>query len=211
MHESDPLAYAQMMAEDYRRSWLSLAMAMPDLTALKDQGAVGAVVIVDEPYCMALGDYVPFTTGYQGLPAVLVDRDTGKMLRERLLLRSGTEVHLTMHAAVEQVNTYHLYGFLPGASDEVVILNTHTDGQNAVEENGPAGIMAIARYFSQIPREQRTRTLCFSLVAGHFQAQVPDSADFITRHPEIMAKAVGSITIEHLGCTNWLETTSGVY
>jgi hypothetical protein len=211
VHERDPVALAQMMLEDYRRSWLSLAMAVPDLTLLAEQGAVGAVVIVDESYCMARGDYVPFTTGYQGLPAVTVDRDTGLMLRERLALRPDTQVHLTMDASMEQANTYHLYGFLPGATDEVVILNTHTDGQNAVEENGPAGIMAIARYFSRIPREQRARTICFSLVSGHFQAQVPDSADFVARHPEIMARAAGSITIEHLGCTNWLETTPGVY
>ncbi len=207
----DPLALASMLAEDYRRSWLSLAMAMPNLTTLAEQGAVGAVVIVDEPFCMADGDYVPFTTAYQGLPAVLVDRDTGLMLRERLVLRPQTEMHLTMHAAMEQANTYHLYGFLPGASEETVILNTHTDGQNAVEENGPAGIMAIGRYFARLPQAERPRTICFSFVTGHFQAQVADSEDFIGRHPEIMAKAVGNITVEHLGCVNWLETTPGVY
>lgn len=46
----------------------------------------------------------------------------------------------------------NLVGTIPGRSEETIILLSHTDGANAVWENGPAGILALARYFASIPR-----------------------------------------------------------
>ena len=61
-----------------------------------------------------------------------------------------------------------LIATLPGSTDEVVIVNTHTDGPNATEENGALGILALAQYFSKIPKSERRRTLVFPLTTGHF-------------------------------------------
>jgi hypothetical protein len=47
------------------------------------------------------------------------------------------------------------------SSDEVIIVNTHTDGPNATEENGGLGILALAKYFSRLPKIERRRTLVF--------------------------------------------------
>ena len=47
-----------------------------------------------------------------------------------------------------------LLATLPGTSaDEVIIVNTHTDGNNATEENGGVGILALAQYFCQAPAD----------------------------------------------------------
>jgi hypothetical protein len=96
---------------------------------------------------------------------------------------------------------------LPGASnDEAIILNTHTDGPNATEENGALGLVALAKYFSKISRADRRRTLVFPMTTGHFAGPwVPSIRGFIQKHPDLIKKTVAAVTVEHLGCREWLD------
>jgi len=100
-----------------------------------------------------------------------------------------------------------LIATLPGASsDEVIIVNTHTDGPNATEENGGIGIVALAKYFSKVPKSARRRTLVFPLTTGHFAGPwVPSIRGVIEKHPDLIKKAVAALTVEHLGCREWLD------
>jgi hypothetical protein len=105
-----------------------------------------------------------------------------------------------------------LIATLPGATDEVVIVNTHTDGPNATEENGALGILALMKYFAKIPRAERRRTIVCPLTTGHFASPwVPSIRGFITKYPEVIKKAVAAITIEHLGCMEWADDQSMQY
>ena len=55
-----------------------------------------------------------------------------------------------------------LIAVLPGTSSEsVLIVNSHSDGTNATEENGGLGILALAKYFSKIPKSSRKRDIVF--------------------------------------------------
>jgi hypothetical protein len=224
INEPDPAAFAQIPTEDYRRSWLSEFLVKVDLASLKDQGAVGIVVIADEPYRMAYGDeYAAATTHpYQGIPAVFVDRDAGAALKQQVLLGGNSlKVHLTMDAKYEPANTYQLYGFLPGKNwgndnDEYIVIESHTDGENAVEENGGIAVLNIAKYFSHIPQKYRERTICIALLTCHlyyyhYEGFTCESQRFVEDHPDIVEKIKGVVAVEHLGCKNWLETSSGEY
>ncbi|QWU17895.1 hypothetical protein SAMN04487895_105336 [Paenibacillus sophorae] len=64
-----------------------------------------------------------------------------------------------MHAEVDHTaGSDTIYAVLPGMNDdETIILNTHTDGPNTCEENGGIALLAMAKYFSQIPKEWRNR------------------------------------------------------
>jgi len=218
MHEPSPRASTQAVVEDYRRSWMDSAtfghVSIPNLHTLKEAGAVGAVVIVDLPYSMADGEHLFYKSSYSGLPAVIVDRDTGSMLKQELLRNGGpVKAHLTMHASVERASMYHLYGFLPGKSDEIVLLQSHSDGENAIEENGVIGLINIAKYFSRIPQEFRRRTLGVVFNPGHTYGPLTadEARSFVEAHPDIIERTAGVICLEHLGCPNWLETSPGVY
>ena len=102
-----------------------------------------------------------------------------------------------------------LIATLPGATDEVVIVNTHTDGPNATEENGALGILALAQYFAKLPKSERRRTLVFPLTTGHFAGPwVPSIRGVIEKHPDLIKRAVAAITVEHLGCREWLDTAA---
>merc|ERR1712232_1202888 len=63
--------------------------------------------------------------------------------------------------------TAHVYGLLPGQSDEIVMLGIHSDGQNAVEENGIPSLLLMAKYLASLPKSSRKYTLGFAAVAGH--------------------------------------------
>ena len=105
-----------------------------------------------------------------------------------------------------------LIAMLPGATDEVVIVNTHTDGPNATEENGALGILALAKYFSKMPKSERKRTLVFPLTTGHFAGPwVPSIRGVIEKHPDLIKRAVAAITVEHLGCREWMDDAARRY
>jgi hypothetical protein len=71
----------------------------------------------------------------------------------------------------------------------------------------------LARYFSRLPRRQRLRrTLVFSATSGHFAGPaLPQTRGFINRHPDLVARAAASLTIEHLGAAEWVDDADGYH
>jgi hypothetical protein len=114
---------------------------------------------------------------------------------------------------VKQSSTPQLVGILPGdgSTDEVTIVNTHTDGQNAFEENGGIALVWLARYFSRLPKRRRLkRSLVFSAVSGHFAGPaLPQTRGFIDRHPDLVSRAAATLTLEHLGAGEWVDDARG--
>src|SRR5262249_4007929 len=53
-------------------------------------------------------------------------------------------------------------------------------------------------------------TLVFPMTTGHFAGPwVPSIRGFIDKHPETIKRAVAAVTVEHLGCREWLDMVSG--
>ena len=185
----------------------------PDLAAAKKAGVRGVICVrqmISDDY--AADQYSPFTTPYQDCPAVWARPSTANRLRTLAL--QGATATLTMHARlVPGTPTDTLYAVLPGSdpSGEAIVVNTHTDGPNVPEENGSLGILAIADHFRRIPRSRRRRSLIFLFATGHFQ--LPQFATdlgqaasrWIEMHPDLVERTVAALTLEHLGCLEWLD------
>lgn len=63
-----------------------------------------------------------------------------------------------------------LYTILPGLDPQkAVLINTHTDGPNACEENGSLALLSMLSYFSSLSVQERPFTLIFLFATGHFQ------------------------------------------
>ena len=93
----------------------------------------------------------------------------------------------------------------------MIILHSHTDGPNGIEDNGPDAILSIAQYLSRIPREPLPRTILFALTTGHFAGGV-GSRNFINRHREdILPKVAASVTVEHVGAMDMALTPKGLF
>jgi PA domain len=187
--------------------------AVSDLTKFQKAGAIGVVLAwTDVSDANAANQYTPFSRPPQGIPGLYVGRETGTRLRA--LAESGAKATLVLEAdTFPDSPTDTVIATLPGASsDEVTIVNTHTDGPNATEENGGIGIVALVKYFSRIPKSERKRTLVFPLTTGHFASPwVPSIRGFITKYPDVIKKAVAAVTVEHLGCREWMDDASYRY
>jgi len=201
---------ADWARSDYKRIWIEPGLGIP-LAPFQQLGAVAVVFVVDASMSALKGAYVPFTHGFEPLPALYVDRDTGRRLRQ--LAGGRPKARLTLTASRRpKAKTHAITAILPGRSREVLIFNTHTDGQGFVEENGGAAFLLLARHFASMPASQRLRrTVVFAAWPGHMVADLPQTQGWIDSHPDLVKRAAAALTVEHLGCTEWIDTVDRGY
>jgi hypothetical protein len=97
-----------------------------------------------------------------------------------------------------------LTAVLPGESDEVMVIDTHTDGQNFVEENGCIAMVQLARHFASLPPGQMLqRSLVFAGWPGHMSGELPECPGWIRAHKDVVDRTAAAFTIEHLGASEW--------
>jgi hypothetical protein len=171
-------------------------------------GAAGAIFVLDAAPEDARGAYLPYDGTLHHLPALFVDRDAGARLKT--LANDGARVRVVLTAGVKDVKTRNLIGIIPGASDELTVINSHTDGTNGVEDNGPNAIIAIAQYLARLPKESLPRSIMVLLTSGHF-AGGNGAVDFLNRHRAdgSLARIASVVTIEHLGAEEWAADAQG--
>jgi hypothetical protein len=192
----------------YNRLWI--AQPTGQLDALSDAKATGAIGILDLPADAAQGMYMPYDAQLRDLPALFVDRDAGAQLRQ--VAQAGGSVRLTLPASVGPITSPNLYGFIHGASDELVILQSHTDGTNGIEDNGPEAILAICQYLARLPKGALPRTILVVLSTGHFAAGDLGTSYFVENHlDDYIARTAAALTVEHLGALEWLPGADGEY
>jgi hypothetical protein len=203
---------------------------------LRDAKAAGVKAVIvaytGMPDDEVAHQYNPFITPYPsasgvpapadpGCPAVWVGDGTGRDLSRAARTGAATATvrltaDITAGAATETV-----WGFLPGSKPGArpLIVNTHTDGPNATEENGALGLLALAQHFARRPH---ARDIYFVFVTGHFQLpqftrpiptprpEVGSDATsvWMADHPAIYRAAVAGLTVEHLGCMQWVGDPS---
>ncbi len=232
---ADYTAYAAALTHP---AWQGIFEPVPLLDA-RNAGVAGVVCAwTGMPDDEVINQYNPFITPYPaasglpaagdpGCPAVWVGDSTGTQLSG--LAASGQAsatlvltADITAGAATETV-----WGWLKGSGNtgQNIIINTHTDGPNAVEENGGLGLIALARHLAGLPA--RNNDMYFALVTGHFQLPqftqaIPDPKNdevgndaisvWMLDHPEIYQAATLGVTVEHLGATMWTnDPVTGQY
>ena len=198
----------------------------------RNAGVLGVVVAwTGLPDDEVVNQYNPFTTSYPaasglpspgdpGCPAVWVGDSAGTELAE---LAAGGQASATLVLTADitaGAATETVWGWLEGSGNtgQNIIINTHTDGPNATEENGGLGLLALARHLAALP--SRNRDMYFALVTGHFQLPQfsrtilnpvhPEAGQgavstWMAGHPDICQAAVLGMTAEHLGATMWID------
>ena len=230
---ADYTAYAEARPHP---AWQGIVAPVPLLDARK-AGVLGVVCIwTGLPDEEVINQYNPFITPYPaasglaapgdpGCPAVWVGDATGAGL-SRLAATGQATATLVLTADITAgAATETVWGWLKGsgATGENIIINTHTDGPNATEENGGLGLLALARHLAGLP--SRNRDMYFALVTGHFQLPqftraIPDPKNTVVGndaisvwmldHPGIYQAAALGVTVEHLGATMW-DDVAGQY
>lgn len=109
------------------------------------------------------------------VPLFSIGLGDGTVVRE--LLEKGEQPTIRLQLQVEMATgrrTTSVWGVLPGATDEDIVLIAHTDGyyDGALDNaSGVAAMVALAEYFSKIPAAKRRRTLKFVGVPAHHTGQ----------------------------------------
>lgn len=179
-----------------------------------------AVVCVweDMSDVMVAGHYLNFILPYLKVPVIWVNETEGKKVLAACKKHETATVR--MIADIEKnAATESFYAVCKGTDDtkEAIIVNTHTDGNNCVEENGPIALLSLMKYFKQHPTKH---TLIFVFITGHLHlANFKTGADQATsrwladNRPMWNGKtfkAYAGVSVEHLGCTEWKDK-DGVY
>jgi hypothetical protein len=155
----------------YERDFAGYNQRITDLQDAAKAGAAGLVFVHGFPRAQVQGQYAPYEGQHWGVPAVYVGVDEGERLK-----RGGTaRIALAARDVRSPIRT--LVATLPGISDERMVVESHTDGMNAIWDNGPIAILALARHFASLPRECRPRTLQFVLTTGHLYQRLMGGAD----------------------------------
>ena len=161
------------------------------------------------------GQYLPFILEYQNLPILWVNETEGKKLIQAA--KQKKRANLVLDAELEEnAYTESFYCIKKGKSNgESVIVNTHTDGPNCIEENGPIAILELMRALKDIELE---RTHIFVFTTGHFRlpsfrdistGSFQSASKWMAMHRDLWdgkhghLKCVANLTPEHLGCKEW--------
>lgn len=191
---------------------IDLIAAVPAIqAALALAGARAMVAVLDFPEPLARGAYYPFL-GVQlaSLPGVYLDRAVGARLKNVFTNRGDVSAKLVLDAKLSSATSNNVIAVVPGriGSPEIVV-SSHTDGTNSIEDNGPAAMLAMASYFCKLPAAERPLSLRFVLTGGHF-AGSSGVKGYLTNHRDDLFAVRAIIEIEHLGALEWAETAPGV-
>ena len=122
-------------------------------------------------YYRTVGLYTFSVPTYHDMPGLILDRDAGAQVIADA--KDGKFATLRLDAAVEPSEAEQLIAYLPGKhygtpQDEQILLVNHTDGPSITQDNGALGLLAIVKYISNIPHEERERTLTIFLDCRHY-------------------------------------------
>jgi hypothetical protein len=185
----------------YARSWLSIPTLIATLDGLVRAGAEACICVLDLPADAAHGAYYPYDGVIRPVPGVFVDSATGARLRRAA--SAGAHARVELRSQTRNVQTRNVVGLIPGASEELVLLHSHTDGPNAIEDNGPNAIVAISQYLTRLPRRSLPRSVMVLLTTGHF-AGGAGVKWFVAHHRSgSLLRTAAALTLEHLGAREW--------
>jgi hypothetical protein len=146
--------------------------------------------------------------GAMSMPALWMSPVQGAALVQQIKAsgKQPLQGRLDLEGQLSRQTGRGVYGYLPGMSEETVLIESHHDASTthgAVEDaSGAAEVMALARYFGQFPKEARPRTLMFATMDTHFTDYAVHKA-FARNHLAVGNpsgdKVVAVVTVEHIG------------
>ncbi len=187
------------------------------ITDLKDAAAAGAkgiVFVKNLPRRQLKGHYEPYEGIGWGVPGVFLGADQGKRITDALAAGRHPRAKIVVRARYHKIATPTILATLPGAATQRLVIDSHTDGTNAVEDNGPVAMVAMARYFASLPVLCRPRTIQFAFSTAHFYQRLvsPDKRHggagqlAVQLDSEYDSGAVSAVVVlEHLGAIEYDE------
>jgi hypothetical protein len=146
-----------------------------------------------------------FGTEYMKIPGMWVSRSDGKVVRERIKQKdtdkSSAECIMHMKSIYEKKDALNIHGRLIGKSEDMILIHSHHDAvfNGAVQDgSGVSEMLALAKYFSQIPADNREKTLMFAATDTHYTDYLGHQG-FIKAREGSGDRLIIDVAIEHIG------------
>jgi hypothetical protein len=152
--------------------------------------------------------YVPYDGLERPLPGLWISPSSSRRLLS-MVERGPVRARMTTSARRHPATTHNVVGWLPGLSDDWVVVASHHDGPwaSAVEDaSGTALVLAQARYWSEVPVRERPHNMMFLLTSGHMAGAAGAKA-FVDRHRMLLPRIVLELHLEH--AARHCEVTDG--
>jgi hypothetical protein len=147
----------------YERPYL--AALHEEMLAAGTAGAAGLIFAFAVPTEQIRGYFDPHNGTHYTVPAVFVGADEAEQLRTAAA--GNVSASVVVRAKADRAKTRNLIATLPGQSPERIVLSVNTDGNTWVQDNGNAGVLALARYLANLPISCRPRTFEFVFGGAH--------------------------------------------
>lgn len=183
-----------------------------DLRDAAAAGAKGILFVKELPSRQLTNHYEPYEGTPWKVPAIYLGADEGKQISDAIASGAPVSARLVLHASYRTVQTPTIRALIPGESRQRIVIDSHTDGTNAVEDNGPIAMVAIARYLAGLTAACRPRDVEFVFPTAHFYQRVVDpgkrygGAGVIATQLDSeyeQGKVSSVLTLEHLGAIDY--------
>ncbi len=212
----DPGLTINMLGSD---STEVLAQAGVDAEAARAAGAAGVLMVSQLPTAQIRGTYAPYEGLPIGAPGAFIGVDEGEALKAAIRSGgAGTTGTFVSDVRWTPARTRTVLATLRGASDQKIVITSHTDGMNPVWDNGPLSMLAQARYLAALPAACRPKTIQFAFTTGHlYQHLTGDGrreggagqyAALLDREYD-EGKVAGVVVLEHIGARRYDAVARG--
>ncbi|HEY2398509.1 MAG TPA: hypothetical protein VGH78_05900 [Solirubrobacteraceae bacterium] len=145
-----------------------------DLREAAAAGARGILFVKELPRAQLTDHYEPYEGTPWHVPAVYLGADEGKQISDAMASGQPVTARLVVHASYKLVDTPTVRASIAGLDPQRIVVDSHTDGTNAVEDNGPVAMVAMARYLAGLPVPCRPRSVEFVFPTAHFYQRLVD-------------------------------------
>lgn len=176
---------------------------------LEKAGAAGVLTVMEVPGAVQLK---PFGLHCKDIPCFTLNQDDGRFL-EQVIAKAASSKPARMRLALKTEEktgwmAQNVLGFIPGESDEYVVLTAHMDSYfygASDNASGIANLLALARRFNRKGAPKPKRSMLFVGTSGHHVHNKEDGSysngviNLMQRHADVLGKTVFVFNAEHPG------------
>lgn len=175
----------------------------------KKKGALAVICTNGSPL-----DAIAYVVPIQGcdLPVLSISSPDGTYLKHlctRFQKKLITKLVSISKTGPATSNT--IIGTLPGKTDDIILIGTHTDStftgalDNAA---GNAGLIALAQHYAKVSIENREKTMLFVGWTGHECGGIGSKA-FVKMHEDMLSKIATYVLLDGFGCSGYYNQADG--
>lgn len=176
-------------------------------------GAAAVIVVLGMPGNMQAQTPQP-PSSVPAVTTLLLGNDDGTALMDAIDKSSKSALRIKIRLAADRVpnlKTATVWGELPGATDETILIQSTLDAffEGAMDNaSGLAVMVALAEHYAKVPQSQRRRTILFAGTPAH-HAGDPGQDWMVKNKDTFFAKTALIINCVHIAQTQ--TTTHGPF